>query len=288
MRRLANFLNKQLVPVFQASRWKRLHSDIQQSKLESNGIRASRTKNDELYKVIDRSFEHAFICAARGDIDEGWKCLHVARRLEILNEQTDELIAVKMRLDKESTKLTSWRKEAVTALLGEVTNNKPCKAKIYQAAALLDGHYDNMAYKDHLQLINSWQLTFILILIFMSWIYWKFPKPDSDLFVAFFGVLGATISAIFAMLDTKGSPRIPEMVSTIRITFLRLIVGPVAAIIICYFVKADFCKSVFTDKFCSFVEKNEITTTTIIAFVAGFSGEKLVRRVVENVLKKTA
>lgn len=96
--------------------------------------------------------------------------------------------------------------------------------------------------------------------------------------VATFGLLGATISATMAVVQARGASRIPELVSSFKVTILRLFMGPASAIVLYFVAQSTLFEKIFT-----FTLNNN--TLLIVAVAAGFS-ERLVLRVVETVAGK--
>lgn len=94
--------------------------------------------------------------------------------------------------------------------------------------------------------------------------------------VAILGLLGATVSAVLAAPDPRSTTRIPETASTVRVTVLRLFMGPAAAVLLYFVCQSELARSIF--KF----DMGDAFTILAIAFVAGFT-ERLVLRVVETI-----
>jgi hypothetical protein len=171
--------------------------------------------------------------------------------------------------------------------------------RLFRAALLRDEHYDNAAYKDTLLRSNSLSLAVILAgtlaaLLWMGsagYLPSTIPAPDranltpeSDSFatllaVAVVGLLGATFSAIISATKPSGPVRVPELVSSLRVTLLRLLIGPASAIVIYFVTRSTLYSFVFT-----FARPEDYALLTI-AFVAGFS-ERLVLRAVETIAGK--
>ena len=93
------------------------------------------------------------------------------------------------------------------------------------------------------------------------------------------GWLGATISAITDLPKPDLPSRIPELVSTFRVTVLRLLMGPALAIIIFFLTRTELFEKIFA------VNTVSGYIILIIAFAAGFS-ERLVLRVIEAIERK--
>jgi 8-oxo-dGTP diphosphatase len=280
------------------SRWstrgRRLASEVDAYRLEVMGRARLQRKFVPALPAILPLLTRAHQAQEKGDIDRGWKYLHTARRMELLVLDDDSLRAAAATIHEEAEKLEGWRKNAVVGL---VTRPAGVPADIFRAATIRDEHYDNQAYKDALRRDQAVRLAFVLAGVLLVLFYWvgqgaldggdwarvtdAAGVKQIDLFkamvsVGIFGLLGAAISAILAVPDARGTTRIPEMASTLRVTLLRLFMGPAAAIL--FFV---VCQSkVATDLFR--FETIDAYTVLAVAFVAGTS-ERLVLRVVETI-----
>ena len=126
---------------------------------------------------------------------------------------------------------------------------RPAAVKLFHAVLLRDGHYHNEAYRNGLRRSNALWLAIALIAGMAALLYLaakghlhqtlNHPQllASTNMFwelttVATFGFLGATFSAAIAMPSTHAFTRIPELVSSIRVTLMRLLVGPISAIVI--------------------------------------------------------
>jgi hypothetical protein len=275
-------------------RLQRLDSEIDAYRLELNGLMSDgapkATELSKLRHAIDALLVESRQCANRWQIDKGWKCLHAAKRLHvlgILDDQSSGDIAKLVRT--ESSKLSSWRKNAVHDLLDE--KNKPNNLLIYLATIIRDEQYDNEAYKDGLRRRQAALLGLVLLCALALAISWASANKDSLLSVsdeanfgtllgaATLGLLGATVSAILAAPNVGGSIRIPEMVAAWQVTVLRLLMGPAAATLLFFVIHSDLYRNVFK------LEHLNTSAVLAISFVAGFS-ERLVLRVVETIAKK--
>lgn len=231
----------------------------------------------------------------QGQLDQGWKLLHAARRLEIPALDSErELPAVAATLRAESEKLKSWRQKAVQTLLG--TSEKPIEPKpstVYQAALIRDEHYDNQGYKDGLLRTQILFLALILAAVMGSLLgvvhRWGL-RPDQEAgqttlpvftTLVLFGLLGGTVSAMLRTTDAAQPARIPETTAAIRVTFMRIMMGGASAVVIYVFLNSKLT-GIFNQDIANALSTLEPYTTYALAFVAGFS-ERLVLRAVEQV-----
>jgi len=278
------------------TRWRRLDAELDAYRLE---IRARAELQDKMEsaRAIEPLLARARQAADDGDVDRGWRCLRAARRVELL--VTDDLCPEVEALGKEAAKLDGWRRDAVKVLLAghcpdkAAGENVPNRASVCRAAALRDEHYDNQAYKDVLRRGHAARLAVLLGLVLLAlfrWVHggalaeWVRAAAASDrinlyqvlVTVGLFGLLGATVSAILAVPVSSASTRIPETASTLRVTVLRLFMGPAAAVLLFVVCQSKLATTIF-----NFTSLDPYTLLAI-AFVAGTS-ERLVLRVVRTI-----
>jgi len=253
-----------------------------------------------------RLLTEAQMALDRGQIDQGWRLLHAARRAEILALDENELQHRATVLRAEADKLRSWRQKAVQRLLG--TQESPEAnvgiGAVFEAATLRDEHYDNQAYKD--QLLRTQMLVLVLILAaVMAPLLYVMTRAGagqgggaSDLtetavvsfgVIAIFGLLGATVSGMLRASDSGQSARIPELTAAIRVTFMRILMGGASAVVLYVFLRSSLAtalgQSLFSEAIAKAIEQLQPYTAYALAFVAGFS-ERLVLRAVEAVAGK--
>jgi hypothetical protein len=281
---IADWYDRQIVPVLQHRRLKRLATEIKAYKEELQG-RAKCARSIDIVKAADSA-------VADGDIDCGWKYLQTARRLELAASQDPaEINAAAIAIRKEADyKLSGWRKTAVNELL-TVANGATLDAqKVREAAQIRDEHFNNEAYKDGLHRSSAARLAISLsaAMLALLWIAHtgyliaatQSSTADGSLFkvlvsLGVVGWLGATISAITNSPRADLPSRIPELVSTFRVTVLRLLMGPALAVIAYFLTQTELSQAIFSLK-----ADHHGYIILIIAFAAGFS-ERLVLRVIE-------
>ncbi len=235
---------------------------------------------------------------ARCQIDQGWRLLHAARRMELhALDGTNELPAAAAALRSETAKLKSWRQKAVEELVGTLQKPKdPVRVgEVQRAAFVRDEHYDNQAYKDGL--LRTQILSLVLVLgaimavllaVVQAWGLPPSPSTGDGAFrtfivVALFGLLGGTVSAMIRASDTSQSARIPELIAAVRVTFMRIFMGSAAAVVIYVALNSQLRGAFSSELFGR--EPLQPYTMYVVAFVAGFS-ERLVMRAVEHVVGK--
>jgi hypothetical protein len=110
LQKIADLLQKTLVPVFRRRALQRLSSEIGTYKEELT----CQSRCAHSLHVL----EAAGAAVRAGEIDRGWRYLMTARRLEAAAGGDAERKAAAIAILKESdAKLGSWRKEAVRELL---------------------------------------------------------------------------------------------------------------------------------------------------------------------------
>lgn len=244
---------------------------------------------------MEQALDGAAEAVAAGDIFGGWAQLHVAQRLDLLTMERPLLNAAAVAMRAEADKLNPWRRKAVSQLLSVETGKDHDPHLVFMAAALRDEHYANEAYKDGIRRATAAWLAVALSLgvaAFLA-VAWTgalgnmladpdaltlADLPEVLLALAVTGYLGAAVSAITKLPGPSTPSRIPEIVSSFRVTALRLLMGPVSAIVVYFVVTSAFYESVVTFR-------PDGDALLVLAFVAGFT-ERLVRRVVEEVSGK--
>lgn len=128
-------------------------------------------------------------------IDEGWKCLHAAKRYEFYAMGKQERRACAISLLKETEKLHEWRKIAIVNMLSagkekitqtaspesdpKITKSNttayknkvlkpPSPDVLFRAADLKDDDYNNQYYMNRLSRNLFWSLSFLLFIVLVS------------------------------------------------------------------------------------------------------------------------
>ncbi|MEA2837033.1 MAG: hypothetical protein QOD89_1583 [Bradyrhizobium sp.] len=281
-------LDRWTVPVFRRRAMKRLRAeiDVYQEELNCRGGAKWPGFLDQARQAADN-----------GDIDRGWRFLQAARRVQLPATGSPELDAAAVSIREEAAKkLGSWRKEAVETLLPKGTSSLTL-GNVYEAAWLRDEHSNNQAYKDGLDRSGAMRLA-VLLFMALVFLFWsgrggyleaaiKPLTPNVFNFKALVGVavvgfLGAVVSAITDVAKPGAPTRIPELVSTLRITILRLLMGPASAIFLYFVTQTQLAKDIFAP-----AVTGGGYIILVIAFVAGFS-ERLVLRVAESFGEKSS
>lgn len=285
---------------FGSARYDRLEGTLRVAEIEIRRRISERAPDDCWSKAAGQLLTDARGALGQRQVDQAWKLLHAARRLEILVLDDAERASVAATLRAEADKLKSWRQKAVECLLGSA--NKPTPnveaAAIYQAALIRDEHYDNQAYKDRLLRTQMATLVFSLgiVLCLVGVVISRAPitEPLTGASagahflaaVVLFGLLGGTVSAMLNASDTGPAARIPEFTSAIRVTLMRILMGGASALVLYVFLASNLGgalgKQLFSDSIARAIETLTALTAYSVAFVAGFS-ERLVTRAVEKI-----
>lgn len=244
-------------------------------------------------ELLDRSE----IFLGKNRLDEGWKCFHAARRMEIYGLDENQLKIKAKLLLSESEKLSSWRKKATEDLLSDVKCDKTIdKEKVYQAALLLDEHFNNQAFKqrklqDYLIIIG------IILFVVVSAILWKVfgifnhcsafihSTGTEILSVLLFGLFGGATSAAFSVEKNTLQAKIPELTTQTWINIFRIFVGGAAAIFVFTVIKAGIIDALLSNELTKMIKLDSEAAALVIAFAAGFS-ERLVLKGIEVVTKE--
>lgn len=304
-------LRRAAVRLFSPARYDRLEGDLQVAEVEigrrvdprSTGAFVSSLPGDLPPADSWKDAALSLLFKARGalewgQVDEGWKLLHAARRLEIFGMDPAEVEGFGAVVRVEAGKLNLWRRKAIEELIGSAEKVRPPVANIARAALLRDEHYNNQAYKDQLIRTQNLSLAAILVAVIagiMVLLYKRLlflgPEPAPATFstlaaVMLFGNLGGTISAMLRASDSMAAAaRIPELTSANRVTFMRILMGGASAVVI-YLALQSQLTGLFNQDFARTMTELKPQTTYVVAFVAGFS-ERLVLRAVEYVAGKS-
>ncbi len=231
-------------------------------------------------------------------IDEAWKSLHTARRLEIHSYTDAERLATAKIVYHEAEKLNEWRKESIINMLGtkkEGVTQAPDIATLIKAVEVKDEDYDNQYYRNRLARNMFWLLSSILFIVISSIVLYialviqnlgsdygnKLSLTGYIIGVVLFGLLGALTSAILFTRNTSQSSRITELGSSDVITLSKLFIGAGFSIFIYLLLRSSASDSI---KLFNFTVSTPYDYFAI-AFVSGFS-EILARKAINLLLGK--
>jgi len=210
-------------------------------------------------------------------IEGGWLCLHAARRNAVFGLSRAELANRACILREESQKISSWRGKAMEKLLS-VADDQLTADRVAEAMAQRDEYAGNQYHKiwlmaDQLRVllwICGLALPLLLPLVFFQrqlqpWGYQLMAA------VLFFGLLGAAFSAGQSLITDTGGTRIPERVANHFVTIIRTLLGSVAGLAGYAFLESKILNIK--------VGEDDVGTALAIAFLFGYTGERLVARV---------
>ena len=228
-------------------------------------------------------------------IDEGWKILHAAKRLEVYNgSKTRNAFVIKLR--EQASKLSDDRKEAILKIIG-IRDNKDeadiSPEELEIALKTKDEFYHALYYTNRLTRRQFILLFIILALIIgLGFLYirnYDFTAVTNMSAmtvrnltgILLFGLLGSTISSIFHFRNSQSSSRIPEVLSNTSITLSRIFVGAGFSIFIFVLLNSQIATSINLFNFTI----DSCYDFFTIAFVSGFS-ERLALSSIQKIIGK--
>uniref|UniRef100_UPI0032173522 hypothetical protein n=1 Tax=uncultured Draconibacterium sp. TaxID=1573823 RepID=UPI0032173522 len=229
-------------------------------------------------------------------IDEGWKLLHEAQRMEVYSNQEYRHATI-IQLREEAVKLNKWRMDSIYKIVGykddDAKVDKVGAAELELALQLRDEHYHSLYYTNRLTRGQFNRLFFILGLI-IALILWYVcatgisTRTDmsqmnaSNLIgILLLGSLGATTSTIFHFRNSQSSSRIPEIISNNSITMSRIFVGAGFSFFVFIFLNSTIAQTIDIFKF----KLDSCYEFFTIAFVSGFS-ERFALNSIQKIIGK--
>lgn len=218
----------------------------------------------------------------RGDVEGGWLCLHAAQRLLINGMSPEELHCEALSIQAESEKLGGWRRNAIKAILGDLTSITA--PELIYAAKLRDEYHANQYQKIWLTSDQLKLLCCVCGLVVICGLAGLFFLPTSDdpfaprtiVSVVFFGVIGSAFSVGQSIIGMASSSRIPELVANHWTTFMRTMFGSVTGLAGYVFYKSQILQLTIGK------DDHQIYVPLSIAFIFGFAGEKLINKIVDT------
>jgi len=228
-------------------------------------------------------------------IDEGWKMLHAAKRLEVCsNSATRKALVITLR--EQAYELSNDRKDSILKLIG-VRNDKDesdiSPEELEIALRTKDEYYHALYYTNRLTRRQFMILFIILALIIgLGFLYIRIydfttVKTMSSMSVRnltgilLFGLLGSTTSSIFHSRNSQSGSRIPEILSNTSITLSRIFVGAGFSIFVFVLLNSQITASINLFSFTI----NSCYDFFTIAFVSGFS-ERLALSSIQKIIGK--
>lgn len=229
-------------------------------------------------------------------IDEGWKLLHEAQRLEVYSS-SEYRRALVIQLREEAVKLNKWRRDSIYKIIGYKDDDsridKISAVELEKALQIRDQHYHTLYYTNRLTREQFNWLFFVLVVLILFGLAYVCYSDISGatnmqemtvtnfVGILLFGLLGATTSTIFHFRNSQGTSRIPEIMSNSSITLSRVFVGAGFSVFIFIFLNSQIAQTVDVFKF-TLDSCYEFFT---IAFVSGFS-ERLALNSIQKIIGK--
>jgi hypothetical protein len=223
-------------------------------------------------------------------IEGGWLSLHAARRSMVFGLSRMELSIQAAILREESQKVSLWRGKVMKNIL-EVPDDQLTFDRVREAMALRDEYAANQYHKIWLMgdqlgvLLRLCGLALPLILPIVvcfsrhsedqltSWGYQMVTA------VLFFGFLGAAFSVAQSLIRDSREGRILERVANHFVTIARTLFGGVAGLAGYAFLESKVLNI-------SFGTGDSIGGALAIAFMFGYTGERLIAKVTDSVETK--
>ncbi|MEN8115993.1 MAG: hypothetical protein ABFS16_03385 [Bacteroidota bacterium] len=290
---------KRLVYVEFSPRYIRFKGDLctyrQHLEVFKEGMKEEELKDSWLTKALTLC-ETASERLKEVRIDEGWKLLHAAERMEVYCCEEKRKATI-IQLREEAGKLNEWRKNSILKIIGisdEENKQKDISPQqLEMALQIRDDYYHTLYYTNRLTRGQFNWLFFVLgVLIFLILMFVnsnKLSEMDemsklnfTNLYsILLFGLLGATTSSIFRFRNSQSTSRIPEILSNNSITMSRIFVGAGFSVFIFVLLNSEIAKSVELFKF----EMNHCYEFFTIAFVSGFS-ERIALNSIQKIIGK--
>jgi hypothetical protein len=289
------------VRIFGAARYDRLEGSLDVAKIEIQRRIDVASPTECWSSAATNLLNGAQAALAKGRLDQGWKLLQSARRMEIFGLDGEALRCRATVLRTEADKLNAWRRKTVERLLGTVERPEPIvtPGAIYDASLTRDEHYDNQAHKEDLlrthMLTLGLSLAVLVILVSVILCTGRLTPPASEAValdlrwlgaIVTFGLLGGTVSAMVRSVRSGESFRIPELTAAMRVTFMRIGMGGASALALYVFLRSDvgenLASRLFSSELATAIQDLRPFTVYTLGFVAGFS-ERLVTRAVEKI-----
>lgn len=155
--------------------------------------------------------ENVARCLESKDIEGGLFCLHAAQRYAVYGLNKSELLTRTYILREEALKISSWRGEAMEALLS-VPDNELTAERIVDAMALRDEERTNQYYRmrvvgDHLRTLLI--LSSFAVVALLPFVLLRGPARMVALSLLF-GLLGACFAAVHWLMRGKSDSRLPD------------------------------------------------------------------------------
>lgn len=246
-------------------------------------------------QAMEQAFKNAWDAAMHMRVNEGWRCLHEARRLELFALTEEELAVQASILPAEIHKqneFENWRKNAVMTLTdAEAVKNRSADATrqaLYLSACIRDEQFEDDYYR--LSLVSAatmWMSLALALMLGLILSQWDDLAPRLGItslismpMIALLGALGGGFSALVSFTRIAADKRIPGRIREALGFVARPVIGAISAIIVIGAYQTGV------------VQITGATSETgwlilLLAFGAGFS-ERLVMAAMERINAKSS
>jgi len=239
-----------------------------------------------------------------GKSEKGWRCLKAADRLRLYSVGEEERLAeaksILAEVNDESKQISKWRREYIRELLTDSDGSFKSEVnaeELVRVKRTLDEHHDNVYHKALILKSRLRLLTLIGLMAIVMWIIRPplspvvrslafteadSPAPSSLLStrwlwfaVILSGILGAVFSGFSSSMSSdQKNTRIPAELSTSTVTFARVALSMVSAVVVSIFLLSGVIN----------LSKLSLELLLVVAFVSGFS-DRLLLRAIESIAK---
>jgi hypothetical protein len=288
---------KRLANLFRPLSLQRLETTLQifEAELDAGNKAQQKSWEERSKELLDIAWQSL----NEGDSEKGWRCLKAADRLRLNDVSNDELEneakLILAEISDESKEIRKWRQKSIVDLLADCDGKLKAgftAKELVRAKRTLDEHHDNVYHKLMILKSRLRLLTLIGLLAIAIWIIrpplspvvksLAFATSDDVVMssplstrwlwfaVILSGVLGAVFSGFSSSMATdQNKTRIPAELSTSTLTFARLALSMVSAIVVSIFLLSgviDF-------------PKPSLEFLLVVAFISGFSDRLLLRAI---------
>lgn len=227
-------------------------------------------------------------------LDDGWKALNAAKRLEVYAMKLPERKAFAVQVNNETGKLNKWRASCIKEILGSEHKQEQAALNpevLIKAIEIRDEHFDNrymvnkLARKNFTLLFGMLSMNMVVILL------WIFLHPDQDITnfgkdfiviesitgVLLFGFLGAISSSILFLRKSffKVGNQDMRMLGVIMLS--KIIISGAFSLFVYFLVQSSFYEIPNITK-----ENAPVMVDYLaLAFISGFS-ERVVQMAIEK------
>jgi 8-oxo-dGTP pyrophosphatase MutT (NUDIX family) len=230
-------------------------------------------------KAGKQLLDHSASALAENNIDEGWRALLAAERMEVFGMSPAELQAKAKAVHIEAmAKLSSWRKSAIEAL--DLENPSVSASAIEHAMSIVHDHFHNVYHKirlvrDQLAWLGIILFVLVLLMFLLNVMGWIIIEETSTLAgVLLFGALGGAFSAALSLGRTSVFFSIPEQFLNVFVTLSRPVIGATGGLVAYVLLRAGVIP---------FKEVSQFFVLAV-AFSAGFT-ERWVVKKIESIAK---